>query len=145
MRWQTWTRFTAVILFLITVATFYFTYFDTEDPTLTFVGFPGDSDLDSLDNTEDITFTLYISNSAEETAFVDAVVVTVYDVESEVGIATVEPDKDFYVTSDTPSEVFVTLEAPGEDTEYTLITEVYYGEEKLVSDEVPVSWGTLLE
>ena len=138
MRWQTWTRFTAVVIFLMTMGTFYFTYFETEDPTLTFLNFP--EELDTLDNTEDMVFTLYLSNSGDDPAFVNAVDVTVYSEGEEVDIATVDPDKDFYVTSDTPAEVSVTLEAPGEDIEYTLITEVYYGEEKLVSDEISVSW-----
>jgi len=142
MRWQTWTRFTAVVFFLMTIGTFYFTYFDTEDPTLTFIGFP--EELDSLDNTEDIIFTLYLSNSGDDPAFIDAVVVTVLNGDEEVDIATIDPDKDFSVSSDgTATELSVTLEAPGEDAEYTLITEVYYGEEKLASNEIPVSWGSL--
>ena len=59
MRWQTWTRFTAIILFVITVLTFAFTYSDNfveGSSNIEFQNFPTATDLDSLDLNEDIEF-----------------------------------------------------------------------------------------
>ncbi len=148
MEWKTWQRFTAVVLFLITVGTFYFTYLDTGEPDVIIQTFPSATELDSLDNSEDITFSFFLYNQGEQAAVIDRVLVTLTDGAGEEAglIVTINPEADFSLDAGiNAKEIEVTLAAPGEDAQFSLQAEVYTGDTKLVSDTIPVLWGSFLE
>ncbi|MBL7051870.1 MAG: hypothetical protein ISS01_02170 [Nanoarchaeota archaeon] len=141
MKWQTWTRFTAIVLFIITVLTFAFTYSDNfvnADANIEFQNFPSNTDLDSLDVNEDIEFSFFLYNNGEEAAFVKKVLLK-SDLE-----ATIEPEEDFSILAGETQEILITLESPGEELESELYFQVFYDDFTIESEEVPVVWGNIL-
>lgn len=146
MAWQTWTKVSSVILFIIAILGFYYSTYYTEGSTVTIQNFPSVTELDSLDPTEDITFSFFIYNEGGETAFVRSVIVLEYDEDqNQVTVpVTISPRNDFAIQPGETKEVVVTLAAPGEEARYTLAVEVFYDGDKVTSATVPVQWGSLL-
>tara|TARA_Y100000310_G_C20547912_1_gene746540 strand:+ start:527 stop:979 length:453 start_codon:yes stop_codon:yes gene_type:complete len=150
MKWRTWTRFTAVVFFIIAVLTFYFTYSGQvmeNDAFLEFENFPTETDLDSLEIDQKIDFSFFLYNTGDSTAFVDRVFVYLLDEDGNLirEAETILPDEDFSITGSGDAEVLVSLSAPNEEESSYLSIEVYYDDEQILTSEpVPVTWGTLL-
>ena len=142
MDWKTWTKISGVILFVIAVTGFYLANFHTEGVILTIEDFP--EGLDSLETTQDITFSFYLYNQGDETAFVKSILLQRYDEEGSALADTVEinPQSDFTIEAGDSKQIFIIL--PAQESQYTLTVEIYYDEKKIRSDTIPVVWGTLL-
>ncbi|MBT3324516.1 hypothetical protein HN681_04180 [archaeon] len=141
MRWQTWTRFTAIILFVITVLTFAFTYSDNfveGSSNIEFQNFPTATDLDSLDLNEDIEFSFFLYNNGGEAAFVKKILLS-----SDLDYF-ITPEEDFSVLAGEAQEIIVILESPGIELESELYFQVFYDDFSIESEELPVVWGTIL-
>jgi hypothetical protein len=150
MKWRTWTRFTAVVFFIIAVLTFYFAYSGEvieTDASLEFQNFPTETDLDLLELDQNIDFTFFLYNTGDATAFVDRVFISLLDEDGNLirEAETIIPEEDFSITDRGDVEILVSLSAPGEVESSYLSIEVYYDDEQtLTSELVPVTWGTLL-
>lgn len=146
MEWKTWTKISAVILFVIAVTGFYLANFHSKGVILSIEDFP--QQLDSLETTKDIPFTFYIYNSGDETAFIQSVYVTTVSSESiQIVPRSIEvsPQSDFSIEAGASQAITVLLPAPEEDANFTLKAQVYYNNDQaLTSSSVPVAWGTLL-
>jgi len=144
MSWQTWTKISSVILFIIAILGFYYANYYHEGPALTIENFP--VNLDSLDTTDDIQFSFFLYNGGDQTAFVKSIILLrSYEDGSQVAdAATIAPMSDFSIEPGESKEILVTLPAPDEDTSYTLSAEIFYTDEKVVSETIPVVWGALL-
>jgi hypothetical protein len=142
MDWKTWTKISGVILFIIAVTGFYLSNFHKQGVELSIQNFP--ENLDSLDTEQDISFSFFIYNQGDTTAFVDAIIlVREYADGSQVAdTATISPEKDFTLEPGESKEISITL--PPEEKEYTLSAEIFYEEQKISSEKIPVVWGTLL-
>lgn len=146
MNWKTWTKIAAVVAFIILIANFYYAHYYKEGPVLSIENFPTDKDLDSLSTTQDISFSFFIYNNGDETAFVKSIILMRYD--SQGNLITTEysmdPKFDFYIASSESQGIKVTLPAPEESLSYNLSAEVFTENDKLTSATVPVVWGSLL-
>jgi len=141
LTWNNWTKFTAVVIFLMTVLGFYFTYSAYFNPnaSLEFRDFPSETDLDTLALDENIEFSFFLYNKGEGPAIVQRVIL--YNEENSL----IEPEKDFSIEAKGTQEVKVTLYSYGEEKSDSIYVEVFYDDdEKIVSQEVPISWGSLL-
>ena len=145
MHWKTWTKISSVALFVIAVLGFYYANYYQKEAVLTIQNFPTAVDLDSLDTTEDITFTFFLYNEGEETAFVRSIIVLVYDEDQTQATfpVTISPRSDFTIAAKETKEITVALSAPGANARYTLAAEIFYDGTKAVSETVPVLWGGL--
>ena len=145
MSWQTWTKISGLILFIIAIAGFYLSNIHNVGVILNIENFP--QQLDALDISKDIPFTFYIYNEGDKTAFVQSIYISMKTTES---IAITEkaieitPQKDFTIEPGESKEITVLLPAPNEKRTYTLVAEVFYDGKKLSSNAIPVAWGTLL-
>tara|TARA_Y100000310_G_C20701911_1_gene830790 strand:+ start:4843 stop:5277 length:435 start_codon:yes stop_codon:yes gene_type:complete len=144
MSWQTWTRFTAVVLFLIAVGTFYFNYLDTGDSLLSIENYPSNADLDSLDLNEDISYSFFLYNSGDGASFIERIVIDATDTNGDTKELLIEPDKDFNIDAGGSQEITVTLPAPGEETTYSLATTIYTTKEIINAESLTATWGTIL-
>ncbi|MSR86033.1 hypothetical protein EXS74_01400 [Candidatus Woesearchaeota archaeon] len=146
MEWQTWTKISAVVLFILAIAGFYLSNFHSEGVILSIEDFP--QKLDSLDANKDISFTFYIYNTGDKTAFIQSVYVTTVSGESVQIIERsieVTPQNDFKIEEDSSQEITVLLPSPGAAANFTLTAQVFYDDDKsLTSEQIPVAWGTLL-
>ncbi len=142
MEWKTWTKISGVILFLIAVTGFYLANFHSEGVVLTIEDFP--DNLDSLDSTEEITFSFYIYNSGDETAFVKSIILQrdYADASQVADTAQIDPPSDFSLEPGQSKLISITL--PPQENAYSLTAEIYYDDEKLSSNTISVAWGTLL-
>ena len=86
MNWKTWTKITAVIIFLIAIANFYYAHYYNEGPIVSIENFPSETDLDSLSTTDDISFSFFLYNNGDETAFVKSILLMRYDSENNLVI-----------------------------------------------------------
>ena len=146
MEWKTWTKISAVILFLLAIAGFYLANFHHVGVVLSLEDFP--QQLASLDSNKDIPFTFYIYNTGDETAFVQSVYLQTVSKESiqiiQRGIV-VSPQSDFEIKEGESQQITVLLPSPGESANFTLTAQVFYNDDKsLFSNTIPVVWGTLL-
>lgn len=124
MSWQTWTKISGVILFIIAVAGFYLGNFYSEGAVLEIQNFPSSSDLRSVKASEDYTFTFSLYNTGDETAFVDIISVsTDPQLFTEVNPSTLS------IEEKQTEDVQVTLTAP--ETETTITVTVFYGEKSV--------------
>jgi len=142
MNWQTWTKISGVILFIIAVTGFYLNNFYSEGVILTIQDFP--EHLDSLETTEDISFSFYLYNQGDETAFVKSIIL-LREYEDGTQVAdTVEihAQSDFIVKPAESTQILVTLSP--QESPYSLTAEIFYDNQKLLSNTIPVAWGTLL-
>ena len=146
MNWKTWTKITAVVAFMILVANFYYSHYYSEGPIVSIENFPSDSDLDSLSTTDDISFSFFLYNNGDETAFVKSVILMRYDPDGNLITTdyTLDPKYDFYIASGESQEINVILSAPDESLSYSLNAEVFTENGKITSNSVPVVWGSLL-
>ena len=142
MSWQTWTKISGVILFILAVAGFYLGNFYNEGVILSIEDFP--QHLDSLETTEDIQFSFYLYNSGEETAFVKSIILLRnYEDGSQVADAIeINPQSDFVIAAGESTQITVIL--PAQENPYSLTAEIFYDDTKLISETIPVVWGTLL-
>ena len=141
---KTWTKISGIILFIIAITGFYLSNFHREGVVLTIENFP--QKVDSLQNTKDISFSFYLYNTGDKTAFVKSIILLRYYEDGSQVADTVEinPKSDFAIAPGESKEILVTVPARDEDTKYTLTAEVFYDDKKLVSNTIPVAWGTLL-
>ncbi|MDP3918617.1 MAG: hypothetical protein Q8Q35_01790 [Nanoarchaeota archaeon] len=142
--WQTWTKITAVIIFLITIIGFVLDL-TPESAELSIQNFPTSSDLDTLDIYEDIDFSFFLYNSGEKESFVKSIVINRYyeDGSQPTNTITISPEKDFKVSIQESKEINVKLPAPNEDESYQLELIIYYDDLTLQSEEVTAIWGTI--
>ena len=146
MNWKTWTKITAVIIFLIAIANFYYSHYYNEGPIVSIENFPSETDLDSLSTTDDISFSFFLYNNGDETAFVKSILLMRYDSENNLVSTyyTIDPSFDFYISEGESQEINVILPAPDESLSYSLNAEVFTENGKIVSSTIPVVWGSLL-
>ncbi len=142
MNWKTWTKISAVILFIIAVTGFYLSNFHKDGVVLSIEDFP--ENLDSLEATQDIAFSFYIYNQGDETAFVKSIVLqrNYPDGSSVADTPQINPSSDFTIEPGESKQVSITL--PAQENPYTLLAEIYYDDQKISSNLIPVAWGTLL-
>src|SRR3989344_5351937 len=76
MDWKTWTKISAVILFIIAVTGFYLNNFYSEGAVLEIQNIPSSSELGRLKASEDYTFIFSLYNTGDSTAFVDIISVS---------------------------------------------------------------------
>jgi len=141
MNWKTWTKISAVILFLIAVTTFYINYIQKEEANLELQNFP--TILTSLSE-DDLEFNFFLYNSGEKTAFVDYIVIFRYDDETTPIVFPIEitPYEDFSVEGEGYQEIQVSI--PYEpDGFYDIQAEIYYDDIKLSSEKIPVLFGEM--
>mgnify|MGYP003965754887 CR=1 FL=1 len=143
MDWQTWTKISGVILFIIAIVGFAGNYY-IKGPMLEIQNFPGLTDLDALNNDEDISFTFFLYNTGDKTAFVKSIKLN--DQGNNFRNPTfIDPSSDFSINPGESKEVSVTLSSPGKDGGYSVSAQVYYNNRNIKSSYVPVLWGGLLE
>ena len=144
MSWKTWTKISGIILFILAIAGFYYTNVYKEGAVIAIQNFP--ENLDSLDGAKDITFSFYLYNTGDETAFVESIILLRYfeDGSQVTDAIEINPKSDFPLAPGESQEIFVTLPSQEEKRFYTLIAEVFYNNQKVMSDTIPVAWGTLL-
>ena len=144
MDWKTWTKISAVILFIIVVAGFFFSSILSQGVSFSIQNFP--QSLDSLETSEDISFSFYIYNEGDATAFVESIILLrYYEDDSQVAdTISISPSKDFTIEPGESKEILVTLPNSEEEKEYTIQAEIFYSNNKLLSNTIPVAWGTLL-
>ena len=146
MEWKTWTKISAVILFLLAITGFYLANFHHLGVVLSLEDFP--QQLASLDSSKDIPFTFYIYNTGDETAFIQSVYVQTVSEESVQIIQRsieVTPKGDFEIKEGESQQITVLLPTPGESTNFTLTAQVFYNDDQSISSEtIPLVWGTLL-
>ena len=147
MSWKTWTKISAVIIFILTITGFYFNYIQQEEALLTLQNFPTETDLDTLDIEEDITFTFFLYNEGGKTAFVQSILATQTDEDGNTlaQSASIDPQEDFSIEAGESQEITVTLQAPLEETSSNVNIEIYFDETILQSPTIPVLWGNYLE
>ncbi|MDP3728736.1 MAG: hypothetical protein Q8R18_04760 [bacterium] len=144
MDWKTWTKISAVILFIIAIAGFYLNNFYNEGVELSIQNFP--EHLDSLETSEDISFSFYLYNEGDTTAFVESILLVRYEEDGAQVADTVYviPSRDFTIEPGESKEILVVLPSSEKEKEYSLTAEIFYDNNKLLSNTIPVAWGTLL-
>ena len=136
MDWKTWTKISGVILFIIAIVGFAGNYY-IKGPSLEIQNFPGPADLDTLDVSEDITFTFFLYNTGDRSAFVKNIVVN-YDLTTAIEV---NPQSDFAINAGDSQEVTVVLPTPNTGGEYSLSLDVFYNKKTISSETVPLIWG----
>jgi hypothetical protein len=146
MDWKWWTKVSGIILFVIAISNFYLAHYHNEGAVLSVENFPGQFDLDTLDVNENITFSFFLYNIGDTTAFIESISSnTVYGGTSSLDDKiSVDPNSDFTLIEGSSQEVSVTLPAPGESHDGEITITIYYGENTLSTETVPVSWGSIL-
>lgn len=137
MRWKTWARVSAIILFVIAVAGFYLNNFYEKGPLLEIQNFPSSSDLRLLRNSEDYTFTFSLYNKGDVTAFVDVI-----SVDTQPFIGTSVVPQYLSVEGGKTEDVQVILSALGAETETNITVTIFYADSKFVSKTVQAKWVT---
>jgi hypothetical protein len=142
MNWKTWTKISAVILFIIAVTTFYLNYIQKDEARLEFQNFP--TLLTSIIG-DDLEFNFFLYNSGDRPAFVDSLVILRYEYDAEESViypVDITPSGDFSVDGKGYQQITVSL--PYEkDGYYYLQTDVYYDDLKLSSEKIPVLFGEM--
>lgn len=146
MHWKTWTKISSIILLLLAIAGFYYANYHKEGAVLSIQNFPAATDLDSIDTSKGISFSFFLYNKGDQVAFVKSIIFLRYaeDGSQVTDTLTVDPKSDFTVDPGETKEIKVSLPASGEEQSYSLAAEVFYDEEKISSETVPVRWGALL-
>ncbi|MBI5797718.1 hypothetical protein HZA98_02315 [Candidatus Woesearchaeota archaeon] len=146
MEWKTWSRLSGVILFIIAIAGFYYAHLYHGSSKLEIQNFPSETDLDSLNPTQDISFSFFLYNTGEKTAFVKSIILLEYDEQGKqkTTAVIVSPKTDFAINSKESREINVTLPSPQKEIQYSLSAQIYYDNNKINSETVPVRWGGLL-
>ncbi len=144
MNWKTWTKITASILFIIVIANFYYDHYYQQDSILTIQNFP--TKLSSLDSSKDISFSFFIYNEGNKPAFVKTIILLRYEGDNQIlDSVTIEPSTDFSINSKESQEVTITLPTTNELKEYSLKAEIFYDNDKISSETIPVKFGGLIE
>lgn len=143
MNWKTWTKITAIILFTIAIANFYYDHYYQQDSVLSIQNFP--TELNSIDKNKEINFTFFIYNDGNKPAFVNSVILLRYEGETQIlDRTTITPYWDFAIPSKKSQEIQVTLPASNEQKEYSLQAEVFYDDKKISTEIIPVKFGGLI-
>ncbi len=144
MNWQTWTKFSSIILFIIAVTGFYLGNFYADGVILNIDNFP--QSLSSLDNDQDIFFTFYLYNKGDTTAFIQSITLD-RSYEDGTLVADTEqitPKEDFSIAPGESKEISIILPNSAENKQYSLQATIYFDNEKLSTNSILVAWGTLL-
>jgi hypothetical protein len=139
MKWKTWTKISALILFILAIAGFYLSNFYTAGALVEIQNFPSETQLDSIDNTQAIEFSFFLYNTGDRTSFVKTIYLQGY------GSFTIEPKEDISIAPNENREIIVTLIAPNENVQEEITIQVFTDKEIITSQSIPIKWGGLLE
>ena len=137
MGWKTWSKVTATILFIIAIVTFYLNFIQPDMAALELHGLPSDTDLDSLDITEDLTFSFFLYNGGDKPAFIDSIKIVGYEE------YVVDPVSSFEVDKEDSKEILIVLKAPEEELSSSIKIAVY-SDNVLETSQIPFAWGEFL-
>ena len=135
MSWQTWTKISGVVLFIIAVVGFYLGNFYNQGPVLEIQNFPSSSELTRLKASEDYSFTFSLYNTGDRTAFVDIISVSTdppWIIEVNPSSVSIEEEK--------TENIEIRMTAPGTATETTMTIQVFYGDGKSLSKTAQIQW-----
>lgn len=135
MNWQTWTKISGAILFIIAITGFYLSNFYQEGAVLEIQNLPSSSNLERLKVSEDYTFTFSLYNIGDKTAFVDII-----SVNTDPALVTELSPSSLSIEEKQTKDIQVTLTAPGRETETAITITVFYGEEKAISKTLQAEW-----
>jgi len=134
MDWKTWTKISAVILFVIAVTGFYLNNFYSEGAVLEIQNIPSTSELGRLKASEDYTFTFSLYNTGDKVAFVDIILVS-----TDPKLITEIYPSSLYIEEKQIKDIQILVTAPETETETTISITVFYGD-KSVSQTTIMQW-----
>ncbi|HIH14661.1 MAG TPA: hypothetical protein HA360_04665 [Nanoarchaeota archaeon] len=126
MDWKTWTKISAVILFIIAVTGFYLNNFYSEGAVLEIQNIPSSSELGRLKASEDYTFIFSLYNTGDSTAFVDII-----SVSTDPKLITEIHPSSLSIEEKQIKDIQILVTAPQKETETTMTITIFYGDKSL--------------
>ena len=126
MDWKTWTKISAVILFIIAVTGFYLNNFYSEGAVLEIQNIPSSSELGRLKVSEDYTFIFSLYNTGDSTAFVDII-----SVSTDPKLITEIHPSSLSIEEKQIKDIQILVTAPQKETETTMTITIFYGDKSL--------------
>ena len=126
MDWKTWTKISAVILFIIAVTGFYLNNFYSEGAVLEIQNIPSSSELGRLKASEDYTFIFSLYNTGDSTAFVD-----ITSVSTDPKLITEIHPSSLSIEEKQIKDIQILVTAPQKETETTMTITIFYGDKSL--------------
>ena len=126
MDWKTWTKISAVILFIIAVTGFYLNNFYSEGAVLEIQNIPSSSELGRFKASEDYTFIFSLYNTGDSTAFVDII-----SVSTDPKLITEIHPSSLSIEEKQIKDIQILVTAPQKETETTMTITIFYGDKSL--------------